>query len=254
VPDPHQGNIGFSPALENLRGAPFGADLAERLKPLLGKLKIVVENDGNAMALAERLFGSAKELTDFVVLRLCTGLGGGMLVRGVLYRGWNGLASEVGHFPVDTHGERCWCGAIGCLETVASGRRLLEAAKKKTNQDFQSYVDVINSALNGKIKLNSEFERIGRHVGTAVAAIMKFMSPQSIILGGPGAKAYPLFETSMREMINQCPEAKCDVVPSNLERSEVLSAIAAVTYHLYTSEKTFVDSGSWPSLSTVELS
>jgi glucokinase len=84
-------------------------------------LPVVVENDANAAIWAEYRFGNAKGFNPVMFFIIGTGMGGGLIVDGKLYRGANGIGAEFGHMMVKLDGEKCGCGAIGCIETYASG-------------------------------------------------------------------------------------------------------------------------------------
>ena len=106
-----------------LAGLPFRDLMSERLdRP------VVIDNDANCALLAEARAGAARGATEALMLTLGTGIGGGILARGELYRG-RGSAGELGHIVVDLDGEPCPCGSTGCLETVASGRAIARAGE-----------------------------------------------------------------------------------------------------------------------------
>jgi len=91
---------------------------------------VFVENDANAAALGEYLFGAGQGSRDMVYLTVSTGIGGGVIINGRLLEGVNGTAAELGHITIDWQGERCSCGNIGCLEALASGRAIARKANE----------------------------------------------------------------------------------------------------------------------------
>ena len=91
---------------------------------------VFVENDANAAALGEYLFGAGQGSRDMVYLTVSTGIGGGVIINGRLLEGVNGTAAELGHITIDWQGERCPCGNIGCLEALASGRAIARKANE----------------------------------------------------------------------------------------------------------------------------
>lgn len=107
---------------------------AWRAVPLLDILRaqyekpIFVENDANAAALGEHLFGAGRNCKDMVYLTVSTGIGGGIIANGQILEGVNGTAGELGHMTIDWQGERCSCGNIGCLEALASGTAIARQA------------------------------------------------------------------------------------------------------------------------------
>jgi glucokinase len=95
---------------------------------------VFVENDANAAALGEYLFGAGQGSQDMVYLTVSTGIGGGVIVDGRILEGANGTAAELGHITIDWHGERCSCGSIGCLEALASGTAIARKANEAIAQ------------------------------------------------------------------------------------------------------------------------
>src|SRR3989339_1856954 len=107
------------------------------LKQVLGKkfkLPVYVDNDANCAALAEARFGAGIGRKHFIYITVSTGIGGGIIINGELYRGANGSAGEFGHMIIDSHGFTCGCGDVGCLEALASGT----AIKKRAGMDGAS--------------------------------------------------------------------------------------------------------------------
>lgn len=91
---------------------------------------IFVENDANAAALGEYMFGSGRGTRDMIYLTLSTGIGGGVIIDGKIMEGTSGMGGELGHMTIDWHGERCNCGNIGCLERIASGIAIARRANE----------------------------------------------------------------------------------------------------------------------------
>ena len=117
------------PHAPELADQPLAALLAGRLG-----VPVHVDNDVNALALAEWMFGAGRGVASLVVLAPGTGFGAGIVLEGVLVRGVAGFAGELGHTPVDFDGPRCWCGGRGCLALYASGRGIADAARAKAGQ------------------------------------------------------------------------------------------------------------------------
>jgi glucokinase len=103
------------------------------LRDILGKhfkLPIFVENDANAAALAEYMFGAGKDSREVVYMTISTGIGGGIIAEGRILEGIVGTAGELGHMTIDLHGSRCNCGNIGCLESISSGTAIARRANE----------------------------------------------------------------------------------------------------------------------------
>jgi glucokinase len=114
------GSLAFAPNLQSASGADFPALLRE----LSGSTFVAMENDGNAAAVAEHAWGAGRGTTDFAMITLGTGIGGGLIANGELVRGRHGFGGEVGHMIVQANGIQCNCGRRGCWERYASGSGL----------------------------------------------------------------------------------------------------------------------------------
>ncbi len=127
IVDAASGRVGAeAPHVPELAGQPLAGMISERFK-----LPAFVDNDVNALALAEWSFGEAQGARSLVVLALGTGLGAGIVLDGRLIRGAAGFGGELGHSPVKFDGRPCWCGGRGCLAVYASGRGIAEAARAR---------------------------------------------------------------------------------------------------------------------------
>ena len=114
------GSLAFAPNLQSASGADFPALLRE----LSGSQSVSMENDGNAAAVAEHAWGAGRGSSEFAMITLGTGIGGGLIANGELIRGRIGFGGEVGHMVVQANGIRCNCGRRGCWERYASGTGL----------------------------------------------------------------------------------------------------------------------------------
>ncbi|HEX9819171.1 MAG TPA: ROK family protein [Methylomirabilota bacterium] len=119
--------------IPDLAGRPLAAELAERFA-----LPVFVDNDVNALALAEWRFGHGRGARSLVALAVGTGIGAGIVLDGRLVRGAAGFGGELGHVPVDFDGPPCWCGGRGCLVVFASGRGIAEAARARATGSARS--------------------------------------------------------------------------------------------------------------------
>jgi glucokinase len=120
--DPTHGYVHLPPGIRGLQNTSLARDLESGVESILGrKVPFWIENDANGAALAEWYFGLAQNIQDFVVIILCTGLGGGLFLNGRLLHGHTFMAGEIGHTTVQPDGPLCLCGGRGCLETLVSG-------------------------------------------------------------------------------------------------------------------------------------
>jgi glucokinase len=125
----HDGAVRYAPNLPMFVDVPLRALLAERLTP-----PVVVDNDANAAAWGEHCHGAARGTSHALVITLGTGVGGGVIADGRLFRGAHGFAAEVGHWQFDPHGPDCACGEVGHWEAVASGSALGRLARARAEQ------------------------------------------------------------------------------------------------------------------------
>lgn len=180
----------------------FGAELGEIFTNRFG-VPTVVENDVNAMALGEMVFGVAKGQRNFIVFALGTDLGGGIVIDGKLYRGANFIASEFGHLTLDLHGERCICGGFGCAREYVSGDGLAKRAREEAPSD--SLILKLCDGDRNKITAKEVFsaykqkdmfaemllEEFGRRFGALVANVMKVLDPEVVVLAGEVCHSEP---------------------------------------------------------------
>lgn len=155
-----------------------------------------VENDAGAAAWAEFEFGAGRHVQHMLMVTVGTGIGGGAVLGGALYRGSRGFAAEFGHVPVSMDGPRCPCGARGCLEAVASGRALGRMAREQTavgsailqraggNRESITGRHVGEAALDGDPEARKLVARLGRNLGVGLSGLAKAFDPQAIVVGG----------------------------------------------------------------------
>ncbi len=162
-------------------------------------LPAYLDNDANVAALAESLFGAAKGAKDAVVLTIGTGIGGGLVLGGEIYRGATGAGAELGHMSIDMDGPPCQgnCPNRGCVETLASGTALgregREAAERAPDSVLGAMradghrIDgeaVTEAALGGDETAVGVFDLVGRRLGVALANFANIFEPEVIVIGG----------------------------------------------------------------------
>lgn len=186
----HSGHLAFAPNLQV-----SARDLVAEIGKRFG-LPARVDNDANAAAWAEFCFGAGAGLSDMLMLTVGTGIGGGAILDGRLYRGAHGFAAEFGHVPVSLDGPACPCGASGCLEAVASGNALGRMARERTPPGSAILTlaggdpAAITGALVGEAALQGDQEALGlltelaSNLGVGLAGLAKAFDPQAIVVGG----------------------------------------------------------------------
>jgi glucokinase len=207
--------------------------LGERLRKFTG-LPVWVDNDANVAAIGEAKFGAGVGFTDFLCITLGTGVGGGLFLRGEIYRGPGFAAGEVGHVSVDMSGPRCNCGSYGCLERLVGARYIVERAVEKLRRDATGklieLVDgkldeltpkLINDAAEAGDAVALEVLReTGEIIGVAMASVINLLNLQRIIVSGGVAQAGDLIFRPLRETLYAralpVPRSQCDVVAAQL--------------------------------------
>ena len=136
--------IGMSPNIKDWKGAPLGPFLKERLN-----LPVWVDNDVNAMALAECRFGAGIGYDSVICVTVGTGIGGGLVIGGKLWRGSSFAAGEIGHVPIALDGPVCRCGKIGCLEAFCASSAIVARCREQLKSGLTPGFDAV---LNGNIE------------------------------------------------------------------------------------------------------
>jgi glucokinase-like ROK family protein len=214
-----------------------------------------VDNDVNTMALGEERHGIARGHQNVVFVKIGTGIGAGLISDGLLHRGSQGSAGDVGHIQVvDDRSIVCRCGKIGCLEAVAGGSALArdaEAAARSGRSERLAAAlaqgpvraeDVAEAAAHGDPVAVELLERAGRNVGRMLASVVNFFNPSLIVIGGGVAGAGDVLIAAIREVVyaRSLPLATRDL---RIERSAlggragVLGAAAIVLDELFSAER-----------------
>ena len=153
-------------------------------------LPVWIENDANLMALAEARYGSCIGIKDAVFLTIGTGVGGAMIINGMLYSGYRNRGAELGHIIVEINGEKCSCGANGCLQAHASTFALIRDYKNLLKQkNIKSALKIDGEFIVEQYHLNDQVavEAMNRHfdyLAVGVAGFINIFAPQKIIIGG----------------------------------------------------------------------
>ena len=210
TPGPLELPVGRIHAPPNLPGWD-GFELREAIETRLG-CEVVLECDANAAALAECVAGQGKSMAvdSLCMLTLGTGVGNGIILKGEVWHGINGMAGEAGHATVWPDGLPCGCGSRGCLEMYASATAVQRAAEEaiklgtsvglaelqKTNPEFTTK-DVFRIAREGDPGALAIFDKVGEAVGIEVAALINTLNLPLYVIGGGLASAWELFAERM---------------------------------------------------------
>lgn len=160
------------------------------------QVPVILTNDANLFAIAEKGYGKAKEMSDFLALTLGTGVGGGVYASGVLVTGVNGLAGEIGHVIYERGGRSCKCGRKGCLERYVSASGLIETthelleSKQFASELYGVPVELITAQMVADSAKNEDplaiavFNHTGQILGEALADVVAVLNPEAIFLSG----------------------------------------------------------------------
>ena len=164
-------------------------------------LPVLVENNVNALTMAERLYGEGRLHESFLVVTLGTGIGGGLVADGAVVRGASGAAGQVGHIPVVAGGPQCQCGNSGCLEALI-GEQALVAAARDFGVPAADIDDLRSRADEGDETARRIFHDAGETLGRTLAGVVNVLDPEIVIFLGEGLAAWrhwaPGFEPAFR--------------------------------------------------------
>lgn len=205
-------------------------NLGGLLKERLGK-DVYVENDANVAAYGEVLGGAAKGCRDVVVITLGTGVGGGIIIDGKIYTGFNFCGAELGHTVIEYNGRQCSCGRKGCFEAYSSATALINATKRAMNEDKNSRMWAIadNSIDNVDGKTAFDAMRAGdetgkkvvdeylNYLGCGLVNVVNTFQPEMLLIGGGICKEGDYLTKPLEEYIKR--ESYC----INPERSTKLA-------------------------------
>jgi glucokinase len=199
----------------------FAPNLAWRDEPLRDKvakrvdLPVVVENDANATAWGEFRYGAGRDRAELLCLTVGTGIGGGIVLGGALYRGSFGIGAEFGHYRVVPEGRRCGCGNRGCWEQYCSGRALVREAREIATVDPRygarlrelgggepegiEGAHVTQAAQAGDAAALECYAVIGRWLGQGLADLAAVLDPGTFVIGGGVSEAGELLLAPARE-------------------------------------------------------
>lgn len=205
--DPATGMDLYSPIL-SWRNVPLRDPIAEKTG-----LPVWIENDVNALALAERWYGAGRNYNHFICITVGEGIGAGVVIGGEIYRGAFGGAGELGHITINPDGPVCRCQERGCLEVYASDYFLNVEASRLGFSDIQELID---AARDGGADAKVAFARMGRYLGFGAKNLVNLLNPEAIILGGERMDASDLFLSAIED------EVRRHSFPSEADRLQIV--------------------------------
>ena len=235
--DPFRGVIQSPPGLPGWDDVPLVRTVEAALQR-----PTVVDNDATACAIAEWWFGAGRErgVRNLVYLTISTGVGGGLILDGRVYRGAAGNAGELGHLTIDYLGRQCGCGRRGCLEAYASGPQIAARARERLAEGRDSSLaalpeitarDVAEAAATGDPVASEVWDETTAMLGSAVANILDVFNPDLVVLGGGVTRSGdrllgPVRDMGLRQAMPPARNA-ADVVLAGL--GDELGVVSAAT-------------------------
>jgi glucokinase len=157
------------------------------------RVRVAVENDADAAALAEHKWGAGNGTESFIYVTISTGIGGGIIFGGQLYRGSHGAHPELGHQIIADSGPLCYCGARGCWESLASGTAMTEWMRQNNpKQTSLTAAEICERARNGHGLALLAVQRESYYLGLGLANIVTLFTPEMVALGGGVMKSSDL--------------------------------------------------------------
>ena len=215
----------------NLRGwseFPIVDLLKERFR-----VPVQLENDANAAALGEYIYGAGRGHKSLFYITVSTGVGGGVIINGELYHGVATAAGEIGHTIVQPDGTVCNCGSIGCLETICSGLHIARRVRERlaggetslisdmvTNTDEITARVVVDAVRQGDVLASSVWDETCHYLSIGIANAISLLAPEVVIVGGGVAAAGELLFEQLRArvpgFVSMVPSSEIRIVPAAL--------------------------------------
>ncbi|HEY3039853.1 MAG TPA: ROK family transcriptional regulator [Pyrinomonadaceae bacterium] len=230
--DPSTGNAVYVPYFK-WRDIP----ISKMISAAIG-LPVIIDNDANAVALAELWFGrpEVSDARDFILVLVAEGVGTGIIFDGQVYRGQRGAAGEFGHMVIGTHAPvPCSCGNRDCWEAFSSERAALARYLKLSSQENMApfdFRDLVDRALAGEANAKAALIETARYLGIGISNLVVGFSPEAVVVGGEITRAWSLVETALTETIEHSIRrglASARILPSTLgEKPALRGALSLV--------------------------
>jgi len=209
--------------------------ISEMIADAVG-LPVVIDNDANAVALAELWFGrpEVNDARDFILVLVAEGVGTGIIFDGQVYRGQRGAAGEFGHMVIGRGAPvPCSCGSDDCWEAFSSERAAIARYLNLSGAPAETtFIEVVDRALNGEADAKAALVETARHLGVGISNLIIGFSPEAVVVGGEIARAWDLIESALTETIANSvrrglPSAR--ILPSTLgEKPTLRGALSLV--------------------------
>ncbi len=234
---PFTGEFGDVDFLPQWRGKNLVKDLAK-----IFDVRVALENDADAGALAEANWGAGRNKSRLVYVTVGTGIGGGIILDGQLYRGVDGAHPELGHHVIDASGPPCSCGFHGCWESLAAGPAMVQWFKRNARNGSAYGDDITAQAICQMAKQKDDLavravEQEAHYLGLGLANLINLFTPDVIVLGGSVMKSAVLFLDGIRRVICQgcrfVPYEKTELALASLGDDVNLIGAARTWHHRF---------------------
>ncbi len=232
--DPLSGEFGEVDFLPDWRWQNPVQDLAK----LFG-VKVALENDADAGALAEAAWGAGRGKSRLIYITVGTGIGGGIILDGELYRGAGGSHPEVGHQVIAPSGPPCSCGFRGCWESLAAGPAMAAWAQGQApaNDSYRTAQQICQRAEEQDELACRAVEREAYYLGLGIANLINLFVPDRIVMGGSVMRSAPLFMEGIRQLISRgcrfVPQEKTELALASLGEDANLIGAARVWHYRF---------------------
>ena len=212
-------------------------------------INVHVENDANAAAIGEMIFGNGRKLHSFVMVTLGTGVGGGIIINRKLFRGEFGAAGEVGHTTIEYGGPKCNCGSFGCVEAFIGNSYLINIVKKslpehpdsliwkiiKNDLELLSPITIQDAMERGDSFAQSIVNDMGLHLGSALTSVSNLLDISTFIIGG-GVAGFgePLFDAiskTIKMRVLTPLRKRVKVLPAKLKNNAGIKGASALVFY-----------------------
>jgi glucokinase len=235
--DPIRGEFGDVDFLPGWRGKNPVNDLAR-----IFNVRVALENDGDAAALAEAGWGAGRNRKRLIYVTIGTGIGGGMIFDGQLYRGVDGAHPEIGHQVIDLAGPPCSCGLRGCWEALAAGPAMAALFKTQAPVDYPNRESIsarriCELAQQGDVMAQKAVQQQAFYLGIGLANLINVFTPDALVLSGSVFKSADLFMDGIRAVIRSgcrfVPAEKTDLTLASLGDDTNLIGAARVWHYRF---------------------
>lgn len=196
--DSEKGVTISTPNLANIRDVPIASELRKHFR-----LPVMVVNDANAEALAEKYFGKGAGIRDFVVIHTGFGIGSGIVLDHKLYKGNFGVSGEIGHFSINSQGPKCDCGNSGCVELYVGAANILERCSVEAGVSIVSLAEAFVEMERGNKIVEKVVKEAAEKLADVVLGLVNLLAPLRIIISGPFTELGDYFLRPLKQRVEE---------------------------------------------------